>query len=261
MKSGGRLVLLTGGSAGIGRAAAIRFVENGDRLVVVARNREALESLAKELGEDNCIPFAADLTETNDADALTHLLTGIGTPDVIVANAGIGLDARFAETTDEALERVFDLNVVAVYRTVRPHIDDMVRRGSGRILFVSSIVGKRGIPNYSAYSGSKFALTGIAEALRVELRKTGVTVGVVYPSSTETGFQDHLLREGPGQNRKRLRRHSADSVARAIVKMAGSRRRERVLSLEARFLNIANRLSPAAVDALLARALMRKSDD
>ncbi|MDH3786450.1 MAG: hypothetical protein OEV00_14140, partial [Acidobacteriota bacterium] len=78
---------------------------------------------------------------------------------------------------------------------------------------------------------------------------------------TETGFQDHLLREGPGQNRKRLRRHSADSVARAIVKMAGSRRRERVLSLEARFLNIANRLSPAAVDALLARALMRKSDD
>lgn len=259
MSQTGRLVLLSGASSGIGRAATVRFVEYGDRVIAVARNRERLESLAEELGRERCLPFVADLTKAEDADALEHYISKLGVPDVIVANAGIGLDARFAETSDEALAEVFGLNVIAVYRTVRPYIDSMTRRGSGRILFVSSIVGKRGIPNYSAYSGSKFALAGMAEALRVELFGSGVTVGVICPSSTETEFQKHLLRNGPAQNRRRLRRHSADSVARAIVSMSRSKRREIVLSFEARLLSAANRIVPGLVDRFLARALSKRS--
>lgn len=261
MNTDGRLILLSGASAGIGRAAAARFVECGDRVIAVARNRERLESLAAELGRDRCFPFAADLTRADDANALEQFINGLGVPDVIVANAGIGLDARFAKTTDEALAEVFGLNVFAVYRTVRPHVGAMTQRGSGRILFVSSIVGKRGIPNYSAYSGSKFALAGMAEALRVELFGSGVTVGVICPSSTETDFQKHLLREGPAQNRRRLRRHSADSVAQAIVTMSRSKRREIVLSLEARLLSAANRIAPGLVDRFLARTLAPDRSD
>ena len=133
----------------------------------------------------------------------------------------------------------------------------MIERGSGRILFVSSIVGKRGTPYYSAYSASKFALHGLADALRAELVGTNVSVGLVDPSSTESHFQDNLLRDGPQQNRSRPRRHSAEAVADAIVRMAESRRREVILGFEAKLLHWANVVAPGFVDRLLAKKLRR----
>jgi short-subunit dehydrogenase len=176
---------------------------------------------------------------------------------VVVANAGIGLDAKLAETTDEALRAVFEVNVFGLVRTVRPFLEPMIARGSGRILLVSSIVGKRGVPHYAAYSASKFALHGIADALRSELWRSGVSVGVVCPASTTTDFAEHVLRAGPAQRRVRPRRHSPESVARAIVRMAGSTRREALLGFEAKLLVLGDLLAPGLVDAILARALTR----
>jgi len=145
-----------------------------------------------------------------------------------------------------------------VLRTVRPFVDPMVARGSGRILLVSSIVGKRGIPHYAGYSASKFALHGMAEALRAELWGSGVTVGLVCPGSTETGFQDHALRNGPAQRRVRPRRHSSRSVAATIVRMASSRRKEIVIGAESKLLAWASRVAPGLVDRLLARVLLSR---
>jgi len=133
----------------------------------------------------------------------------------------------------------------------------MVERGSGRILLISSVVGKRGIPNYSAYSASKFAVHGLADVLRSELSGTGVTIGVVCPSSTESEFRERMEHRGPRQNATRLARHSAVSVARAIVAMAGSRRREHVLSAEGKFLTFVNAVAPGLLDRILARVLMK----
>jgi short-subunit dehydrogenase len=134
----------------------------------------------------------------------------------------------------------------------------MVDRGRGRIVLVSSVVGKRGTPNYAAYSGSKFALHGIADALRPELSGTGVTVGIVCPSSTTTQFDERKMRAGVPQNKVRVQRHSAASVARAITRMARSRRREVVLSAEGRLMVLVNALSPRLMDWILAKTLVRR---
>jgi short-subunit dehydrogenase len=257
----GRRVLVTGASAGIGHAATKAFVESGAFVLAVARSKDRLDELAAELGGTaHVATYAADVADGAAMENLAQsILAGPGVPDVIVANAGIGLDARFEATTDELLRRVFEVNVFGVVRTIRPFLSAMVARGSGRILIVSSAVGKRGIPNYAAYSGSKFALHGMADALRPELHGTGVTVGIVCPSSTTTEFQERLLRRGPPQVKVRLQKHSADSVARALVRMARSRRREIVLSPEAKLMTGINWLAPGILDWILAKVLVKKT--
>jgi short-subunit dehydrogenase len=258
----GRVVLITGASSGIGRAAARRFLSRGSRVVGLARSPEPLAELGREAGPaGEFVPMVADVTDAaRMREVATQVVDELGVPDVVVANAGVGLDALFEKTSDEALRRVFEVNVFGLVRSVRPFVAGMRRRGSGRILLISSIVGKRGIPYYSAYSASKFALHGLAEALRTELYGSGVSVGLVCPSSTDTGFHDRALREGPGQRRVRPRRHSAESVADVVVAMATSRRREIVVSAEAKLLSLASRLVPGLVDRLLARMLTNRSN-
>lgn len=255
-----QLVLITGASSGIGRAACTRFVEAGARVVAVARDAQRLRELSDSLGGvRSVLPIEADVTDAGSMRELARRAIGeAGVPDVVVANAGIGLDALLTETGDEPLRRVFDVNVFGVVRTIRPFLPPMLERGSGRLLLVSSIVGKRGVPHYSAYSASKFALHGMAEALRAEIHGSGVSVGLVCPSSTETEFEARRMAEGPGQRRVRRRWHSADSVARAILRMAGSRRREIVLGYDAKLLNLANHVAPGLVDRMLSRLLTRR---
>ena len=261
MNLAGKRVLITGASAGIGRAAAHAFVAEGAVVLAVARSKDRLQSLSAELGGPaHVATFVADVADGPAMDALAReVLAGHGVPDVIIANAGLGLDARFESTSDEDLRKVFEVNVFGVVRTIRPFLPGMVARGSGRILMVSSAVGKRGVPSYTAYSGSKFALHGMADALRPELVGTGVTLGVVCPSSTTTEFEDRKLREGPAQVRVRLQRHSAESVARALVRMSRSKRREVVLSPEAKLMVLMDHLAPGILDRILAKVLVKKA--
>lgn len=256
----GRLILLTGASTGIGRAAAAAFVAAGARVVGVARSRERLEQLSEQLGGSSwLIPVVADVSDAASVEQMaSHVLDRIGLPDVIVANAGIGLDALFSETDDASLRSIFETNVFGVFSTLRPFVPRMIERGHGRLLVISSVVGKRGLPHYSAYSASKFALHGMLDSLRAELHGTGVSAGIVCPSSTESEFQDRMRRTGPKQRSVRPLRHSAESVARAIVRMARSRRREMVLSPEGKFLIFADSLVPAIVDRILASLMARR---
>jgi len=258
----GSLVLITGASTGIGAAAAREFIRAGSRVVGVARARDKLEALSRELGgPERFVPLAADVTDPASMDAMAGEVLGrIGVPDVVVANAGVGLDALFVETTDEAMQAVLDVNVFGLLRTVRPFLPRMIERGSGRVLFISSVVGKRGIPHYSAYAASKWALHGMADALHCELRGSGVSLGVVCPTSTTSEFHERILREGPRQRRVRPREQSAETVARAIVRMARSRRREMVLSVEARFMVFVDHIAPKLVDAVLTRMMLGRRD-
>lgn len=227
--------------------------------MAVARREDRLQELLAKTGgpASPIVPMGADVGDVRSMEEMTsRVLRDRGVPDVVVANAGIGLDARFVETTDEALRRVFEVNVFGVARTIRPFLRGMIDRGSGRVVIVSSVVGRRGTPNYSAYAGSKFALHGMADALRPELCGTGVTVGIVCPSSTTTEFQEHLLRHGPPQKRTRVQFHTPESVARAIVSMARSRRRERILSPEGKLMLLLNAIAPGFMDWILAKVLL-----
>ncbi len=257
MDATSRLVVLTGASSGIGLAASRIFAAGGDRVIAVARDAGRLETLAAEPETGGrIVPIAADVTDAPAMEAMARrVLDEFGVPDVVVANAGIGLDAALATMTDEALQQVFDVNVFGLVRTIRPFIPGMTKRGSGRILLVSSIVGKRGTPYYSAYSGSKFALHGIADSLRTELWGSDVTVGLLCPSSTTTEFEKRRKVEGPGQKAYRPRRHAPETVARALVTMAGNRRREWIVGAEARLMWFVDLLFPSLIDRILARKL------
>ncbi len=254
-------VLITGASEGIGRATARAFLASGATVSALARSKGRLDELSAELGgPPRILTFVADVADDGSMNAaVSEILAGPGVPDVIVANAGVGMDAQFTHTSVEAWHHVFEVNVFGVVRTILPFLPAMIERGRGRILIISSAVGKRGVPNYAAYSASKFALHGMADALRPELVGTGVTVGVVCPSSTTTSFEDRKLREGPPQIRVRVQRHSPESVARALVRMARSTRREMIMSPEAKLMNGINRVAPGFLDWILAKTLVRKA--
>jgi short-subunit dehydrogenase len=257
----GKRVLVTGASAGIGRAAALAFAAEGATVYATARSREGLESAAASVsGPGKIVPIVADVTDAPGMESMAaRVLADGGAPDVVVANAGIGLDALFQNTTEDDLRTILDVNVLGVYRTVRPFVEPMVRRGRGRILFISSVVGKRGTPHYSAYSASKFALRGMADSLRVEVFGTGVTVGVVYPSSTTTEFRERMMRTGVSQKSFRINRHTPESVARGILRMSRSTRRDLVLSPEGKLMSFVNPIAPWLIDRILAKALKPKS--
>lgn len=255
----GKLVLVTGASSGIGRASVAAFVGAGSIVLAVARSKDKLEALSAELGgASRVVPLACDVADGPAMEALAQrVLEAHGVPDVVVANAGIGSDAPFVETSDAIFREVLEVNVLGVVRTIRPFVPGMVARGSGRILLISSVVGKRGVPNYSAYAASKFALHGLADALRPELYGTGVTVGLVCPSSTATEFDANKRRAGRPQAKVRVQHHSPESIARSIVRMARWNRRELVLSPEGKLMGVLSRLSPALMDWILYRALVK----
>lgn len=255
----GKIVLITGASAGIGRATALGFAREGARALALSRSAERLATLEAEARPGVVVPIVADVTDPRATEnACRSIERDQGVPDVVVANAGVGLDARFVDTSDEAWRRVFEVNVLGVVRVVRPFVGGMIARGSGRVLIVSSVVGKRGIPHYSAYAASKHALHGMAESLRAEIWGSGVTVGIVCPSSTTTEFQERMERLGPSQQRVRLQRHSAESVARAILRMAASRRREMVLSPEGKAMVWSNVFAPGLLDRILHKVLVTR---
>jgi short-subunit dehydrogenase len=227
----------------------------------VARRRERLDELVAKLASAGGRAEArvADVADGPSMQALSAaVLAQHGPPDVVVANAGFGLDARVVDTTDEDLQRILDTNVIGVYRTIRPFLPGMLARGSGRILIVSSVVGLRGTPHYSAYSASKFALHGMADSLRAEIHGSGVSAGIICPSSTESEVRHARVHRGPAQKNVRAATHSAESVAKVIVRMARGRRRRYVCSAEGRLMVAVNAVAPGILDALLHRLLVEK---
>ncbi len=186
------VVVITGASAGIGRATAVRFAREGAAVVLAARSRERLQRLARRLEERfgvETLAIACDVRDREQVDALVGAaLASFGRIDVLVNNAGYGLYGRMEDTPDEAFRDLLETNVLGVHHAVRAVLPHMRRQASGHIVNVGSVVGKRSWPYHGAYAASKFALTGLTQALRGELAGSGVSVTLVLPASTETEF-------------------------------------------------------------------------
>lgn len=191
----GKVVLVTGASSGIGRAAALRLASYGACVAAAARNREALEEAAAEAaragGEILALP-----TDVTDAEqcrrAVGQTVERFGGLDALVCSAGVSMRAYFEGANLAAMEQVVRVNffgtLYATYFAI-PHVKQ--RRGS--LVAVSSLTGKRGVPSYAVYGASKFAVQGLYEALRVELRRDGVHVGVVSPGFVDTPLRDRVI--------------------------------------------------------------------
>jgi len=177
----GKVMIVTGASSGIGRAAALRFAAEGAKLVLVARSAEKLEALAKELGGD-AIAIPADLTKAADVEAMVAKAEAhFGRIDILFANAGSYVTGDVATGDPDEWDRVIGVNVNGVFRTVRAVLPGMIARRSGDIVVTSSISGHQAIHWEPVYSATKHAVQSFVHGVRRQLGPHNVRIGALSP--------------------------------------------------------------------------------
>ncbi|HEY2882139.1 MAG TPA: SDR family oxidoreductase [Pirellulales bacterium] len=186
--------IVTGASSGLGGQIARALARRGVDVVVVARRQKRLEVLASEIRRDtgvNVIVMPADLGESDGPKKLFDAVEAAGLQiDILVNNAGLGLFGPFLKQSFEQINQMIALNIGATTALTRLFLPAMKKRKSGYILDVSSFAALQPIPDYSVYSGTKAFIVAFAQALRHELRSTGVSVSVVAPGFMQTEFHD-----------------------------------------------------------------------
>lgn len=226
-----RHFLITGGSSGIGRALARAVVRRGANVTLAARNLDRLEEVKIELLEEASSPeqaihtLSVDLTEGEIGEAA--LIRGVmeaeqvcGPVDYLVNCVGAAVSQRFDETLLFDFRSMMEVNYLSAVYATRAVLPGMKQRGSGSVTFVSSIAGLMGIYGYTAYCPAKFALVGLAQSLRMEVKHCGVHVMVAFPPDTDTpGFAEEE-RTKPTETKlisSAARLWSADDVASGLL--------------------------------------------
>ncbi len=249
----GKVVMVTGASAGIGEATARAFAGAGARLALAARRLDRLEAIAGEIEAQGAeaLAVAADLSRQADIE---HLVAAVrerfGRIDVLVNNAGLGR-MDWLERLDPAddIAAQLALNVLGVVQTTRQVLPVMIGQRSGHIINVASVAGLIGTPTYTVYAASKFAVRGFSEALRREVAPWGIRVSVVCPGgvATEFGSQAHIRRKTRVTTPAWLQLKPED-VAREIVGLARRPRASLVMPWPFRLAAYINMVAPWLVD-------------
>ena len=191
----GKVVLVTGGSSGIGRGTALRLASLGAHVAVAARDERALNSVVDEARRAGAEALAVR-TDVTSAEQCCHAVEmtveRYGALDILVCSAGLSMRTYFEGSDLAAMERVMQVNFFGtLYATyfALPH----VKRRGGSLVAISSLTGRRGIPSYALYGASKFAVQGLYDSLRLELARDGVHVGVVSPGFVDTPLRERVL--------------------------------------------------------------------
>lgn len=207
----GKMVAITGGARGIGKATATALTRRGARIAIGDLDLELAEKTAAELG-GNAVAFKLDVT---DRDSFNAFLDGaekeLGPLDVIINNAGIMPVGVFAEETDETARMMIDINLHGVIFGTKLALERMVPRRSGHIVNIASQAGKAGIPGGATYSATKHAVVGLSEAVRLENRDNGIEVSCVMPAVVNTELGSGLT------DTRGVKKLEPEEVAEAIV--------------------------------------------
>jgi short-subunit dehydrogenase len=256
------VVIITGASSGIGREMALQLADQGARLALAARQLDKLEEVAAECrrrgGQAAVLP--TDVTEMAQCQALvTHTLQAYGRLDMLVNNAGATMWARFDEVQDLSIfEKIMRVNYLgSLYCThyALPHL----KHSRGRLVGVSSLTGKAGVPTRTGYAASKHAMVGFFDSLRIELEGSGVSVTMVYPGFVATGVQAR----GYGADGKPLGHNplqvgqimTTQECARIILRAAARRQREEVMTLRGKLGQWLKLIAPGLVDRIARQAI------
>jgi 3-oxoacyl-[acyl-carrier protein] reductase len=180
------VALVTGGSSGIGRATAKTLIGSGARVAITGRDKRKLEEAARELGAH---PIQADVSVEADVErTYRELFQRFGDLDILVNNAGIGVFKNLVDMGRKEFDAVFATNVTGAMLMAREAARHFVKRKRGNIVNIASTAGLRGAPDGTAYYASKFALRGMTECWRAELRKFNIRVFLINPSEVITNF-------------------------------------------------------------------------
>jgi short-subunit dehydrogenase len=184
-----KTVMVTGASSGIGRGLALELSRRGAKLGLIARRAEKLAELVWEIEATNgkAIALPADVMDVNSlAAAATQLRSTFGPIDVLIANAGVGATVDAAELKGSTVAGVINVNVLGAANSVEAVVPEMVQRGSGQLVVISSLAAYRGLPKSAAYCASKAAVSAFFESLRLDLKPRGIDVTIIHPGFIKT---------------------------------------------------------------------------
>jgi len=262
----GNVVLITGGSSGIGRALAVSFGKAGANIVITGRQNVPLNAVSNELTAAGIehLALVADVSVRADNERVVReTIARYGRLDVLINNAGISMRALFADADPEVLRRVMDINFFGtVYAThcALPYI----RQAKGSIIGISSIAGYRGLPVRSGYSASKFAMNGFLEALRTELLHEGVHVLTACPGFTTSNIRFTALGASGEVKGETMRDEenmmSAEAVADRILAATQARKRSLILTTQGKLTVFLNKWLPGLMDRLVYNTLAKEKD-
>ncbi|MEO6638318.1 MAG: SDR family oxidoreductase [Ginsengibacter sp.] len=250
-----KVIAITGGSGGIGKALVEEFLQKGARVATCARDVQKLENLKHNNNEAYIFTIGADVSKEADCkNFIEQTVQRFGGIDILINNAGISMRALFKDTELSTLRNVMETNFWGSVYCTKFALDAVLER-KGTIVGVSSIAGYRGLPGRSGYSASKFALNGWMEALRTELLNTGVNVMWVCPGFTTSNIRNVALNknaepqgESPMDENKMM---SSEECATHIIHAIEKRKRTLVLTFTGKQTVYMNRFLPSWSDKLV----------
>ena len=182
-------VMITGASSGIGRGLAVELSRRGARVGLIARRADTLTEIVNEIEAANgkALAIPADVTNAESVSAAAdRLRSEFGPIDLLIANAGVGATVDAAELKGSTVAGVINVNVLGAANSVSAVVPEMVKRGSGHLVVISSLAAYRGLPKSAAYCASKAAVSAFFESLRLDLQPRGIDVTIIHPGFIKT---------------------------------------------------------------------------
>jgi len=261
-----KVVLITGGTSGIGKACAFAFGKAGAKVAVSGRNQQNLDQTSKELsaaGIEN-VAINADVSIEADCERMVQeTINRFGKLDVLINNAGISMRALFQDLDLDVIRKVMDINFWGTVYTTKfalPYI--MASKGS--VIGISSIAGYRGLPARTGYSASKFAMHGFLETLRTEMLHKGVHVLIACPGFTASNIRNTALAANGQQQGESPRDEgnmmTAEEVADQILKATIKRKRDLVMTFQGKLTVFLNKWLPGLTDKLVYNVMAKEKD-
>ena len=249
-----KVVIITGGTSGIGRELAIKFARENSKVVITGRNMNSLSETKRELLSisDNVLAIKSDVSREEDNSYMVkRTLEHFGCIDILINNAGVSMSALFEDTDLDVIREVMDINFYGSVYAIKHSLPSITKR-KGIIVGISSVAGSVGLPGRTGYCSSKFALEGFLESLRRELIHKGVSVIIASPGFVATNIRKSALdSQGNAKEESSIDESSimtSRDCANRIYKAIAKKKRKSVFSIEGKLAILFNRWYPSIVD-------------
>lgn len=261
-----KVVIITGGSSGIGKALAKVFGKAGAKVLITGRDKATLEAAALELSAEGVSIriYQADVALEEDNKLMVkEALHIFGRIDVLINNAGISMRALFEEVDMEVIKKVMDINFYGVLYATKYCLPEIIKN-HGSVVGISSIAGYRGLPGRTGYSASKFALNGFLEVLRTEMLKKGVHVLTACPGFTSSNIRKRsLTKDGSSQGespRNEQKMMTSEECANHIFRATIKRQKILILTRQGRLTIFLNKWFPGWMDKIVYNVMAKETN-